>query len=50
LKQNPLCFDTAREHFNLLLLPISRDAIDGAAFAVNLAQIYTWAGEEEPRQ
>jgi TolB-like protein/class 3 adenylate cyclase/cytochrome c-type biogenesis protein CcmH/NrfG len=29
------------------LLPISRDAIDGAAFAVNLAQIYAWTGEKD---
>ncbi|HST31617.1 MAG TPA: adenylate/guanylate cyclase domain-containing protein [Chthoniobacterales bacterium] len=29
------------------LLPISRDAIDGAASAVNLAQIYTWTGEKD---
>ncbi len=29
------------------LLPISKDAIDGVALAVNLAQIYTWAGEKE---
>jgi TolB-like protein/Flp pilus assembly protein TadD len=29
------------------LLPISKDAMDGAALAVNLAQIYAWAGEED---
>ena len=29
------------------LLPISRDAIAGAACAVNLAQIYTWVGEKD---
>jgi len=29
------------------LLPISKDAIDGVAFAVNLAQIYTWTGEKD---
>ena len=29
------------------LLPISKDAIDGAAFAVNLAQIYAWTGEKD---
>ena len=29
------------------LLPISGDAIDGAVLAVNLAQIYTWAGETD---
>jgi TolB-like protein/class 3 adenylate cyclase/Flp pilus assembly protein TadD len=29
------------------LLPISRDAIDGAACAVNLAQIYAWTGEKD---
>jgi hypothetical protein len=29
------------------LLPISEDAIAGAAFAVNLAQIYAWAGEKD---
>ena len=29
------------------LLPISKDAIDGVALAVNLAQIYKWAGEKE---
>ena len=26
------------------LLPVSKDAVDGANFAVNLAQIYTWDG------
>ncbi len=29
------------------LLPISKDAIDGVALAVNLAQIYTWTGEKD---
>lgn len=29
------------------LLPVSRDAIDGAACAENLAQIYTWTGEKD---
>jgi hypothetical protein len=29
------------------LLPMSRDAVDGVAFAVNLAQIYAWAGEKD---
>ena len=29
------------------LLPISKDAIDGVALAVNLAQIYAWTGEKE---
>jgi hypothetical protein len=29
------------------LLPISKDAIDGAAFAINLAQIYAWTGEKD---
>jgi TolB-like protein/class 3 adenylate cyclase/Tfp pilus assembly protein PilF len=29
------------------LLPISRDAIDGSACAVNLAQIYAWTGEKD---
>jgi tetratricopeptide (TPR) repeat protein len=29
------------------LLPVSKDAIDGAALAVNLAQIYAWTGEKE---
>ena len=29
------------------LLPISKDAVDGANFAVNLAQIYTWTGEKD---
>ncbi len=27
------------------LMPISKDAVDGANFAVNLAQTYAWAGE-----
>jgi TolB-like protein/class 3 adenylate cyclase/Flp pilus assembly protein TadD len=29
------------------LLPISKDAVDGTVFAVNLAQIYAWTGETE---
>src|SRR5438552_1102035 len=29
------------------LLPITKDAMDGAALAVNLAQIYAWAGEND---
>ena len=29
------------------LLPISKDAITGAALAVNLAQIYAWLGEKD---
>jgi tetratricopeptide (TPR) repeat protein len=29
------------------LLPITKDAIDGAALAVNLAQIYAWTGEKD---
>jgi TolB-like protein/class 3 adenylate cyclase/Flp pilus assembly protein TadD len=29
------------------LLPISKDAIDGVTFAVNLAQIYVWTGEKD---
>jgi serine/threonine protein kinase/predicted Zn-dependent protease len=29
------------------LLPISNDAIDGVALAVNLAQVYAWAGEKD---
>jgi hypothetical protein len=29
------------------LLPVSKDAIDGAALAINLAQIYAWTGEKE---
>ena len=29
------------------LLPISKDSIDGAAFAVNLALIYVWTGEQD---
>ncbi|MGI9113892.1 MAG: adenylate/guanylate cyclase domain-containing protein [Chthoniobacterales bacterium] len=28
------------------LLPMTSDAVDGANFAVNLAQIYTWIGEK----
>ena len=29
------------------LLPISKDAVDGTNFAVNLAQIYAWTGEKD---
>src|SRR5438445_3739715 len=29
------------------LLPISKDAIDGADVAINLAQIYAWTGEKD---
>ena len=29
------------------LLPISKDAIDGTDFAINLAQIYAWTGEKD---
>src|SRR5205823_14479802 len=29
------------------LLPITKDAVDGVAYAVNLAQVYTWTGETE---
>src|SRR5213596_591930 len=29
------------------LLPISKDAIDGASLAMNLAQIYTWLGDKD---
>jgi Flp pilus assembly protein TadD len=29
------------------LLPISKDAIDGQALAINLAQIYAWTGEKD---
>jgi tetratricopeptide (TPR) repeat protein len=29
------------------LLPISKDAIDGMALAVNLAKIYAWTGEKD---
>jgi TolB-like protein/class 3 adenylate cyclase/Tfp pilus assembly protein PilF len=29
------------------LLPISKDAIDGASLALNLAQIYTWLGDKD---
>lgn len=29
------------------LLPISKDAVDGVALAVNLAQIYAWLGEKD---
>ena len=29
------------------LLPVSKDAIDGADIAINLAQIYAWTGEKD---
>jgi tetratricopeptide (TPR) repeat protein len=29
------------------LLPTSKDAIDGASLAINLAQIYTWVGDKD---
>ena len=29
------------------LLPISKDGVDGPAFAVNLAQIYAWTGHKD---
>jgi tetratricopeptide (TPR) repeat protein len=29
------------------LLPMSKDAVDGVAFVVNLAQIYAWSGEKD---
>jgi TolB-like protein/class 3 adenylate cyclase/Flp pilus assembly protein TadD len=29
------------------LLPIAKDAVDGVAFVVNLAQIYAWTGEKD---
>jgi Flp pilus assembly protein TadD len=29
------------------LLPISKDAVDGAVFAANLAQIYAWTGDKD---
>jgi Flp pilus assembly protein TadD len=29
------------------LLPISKDALDGVTFAVNLTQIYAWTGEKD---
>jgi len=29
------------------LLPITKDAIDGADLAINLAQIYAWSGEKD---
>ena len=29
------------------LLPMAKDAVDGVAFAVNLAQIYAWTGEKD---
>jgi serine/threonine protein kinase len=29
------------------LLPVSKDAIDGVALAINLAQIYVWTGEKD---
>ena len=28
------------------LLPISKDAVAGTAFAINLAQVYAWTGEK----
>jgi len=29
------------------LLPISKDAVDGSAFVINLAQIYAWTGQKD---
>ena len=29
------------------LLPMSKDAVDGVAFVVNLAQVYAWTGEKD---
>jgi predicted Zn-dependent protease len=29
------------------LLPISKDAVAGTAFAINLAQVYAWTGEKD---
>jgi len=29
------------------LMPISKDAVDGAVFAINLAQIYAWIGQKD---
>jgi tetratricopeptide (TPR) repeat protein len=29
------------------LLPIASDAVDGVAYATNLAQVYTWTGEKD---
>jgi hypothetical protein len=29
------------------LLPITADAVDGVAYAANLAQVYTWTGEKD---
>ena len=29
------------------LLPIHKDALDGVALAINLAQIYAWTGEKD---
>jgi hypothetical protein len=29
------------------LLPVSKDAVDGIRFAINLAQIYAWIGEKD---
>ncbi|HEU0208039.1 MAG TPA: tetratricopeptide repeat protein [Candidatus Udaeobacter sp.] len=29
------------------LMPVSKDALDGSAFEVNLAQIYSWLGEKD---
>ena len=28
-------------------MPITKDGVDGSAFAVNLAQIYAWVGEKD---
>ena len=28
-------------------MPISKDGVDGPAFAVNLAQIYAWTGQKD---
>ena len=29
------------------LVPIAKDAVDGVAYATNLAQVYTWTGEKD---
>jgi hypothetical protein len=29
------------------LLPIASDAVDGVAYATNLAQVYTWTGQKD---
>jgi tetratricopeptide (TPR) repeat protein len=29
------------------LLPVSKDAVDGVAFVVNLAQVFAWTGEKD---